>query len=259
MRLISLLILVAIVGFGAFVFFVKPEWIGMAKKKAEETIQGLKGYGPAKSPRDAAEKFLKAVKERKYDYAATYSTKDYADKLVKLHAGASSLGEAIDKLNSYLEEKQFKSDKTTQLLFLLDPFPAEYLKFVDVKEVKGKNDDKGKQYGIFAFTPPAFPEGYRPNELSKLDPKFVGLNALGAPTVANQGTHEIKSEGEGEAMVWKIDFKVSQPVHEAMEYFNSNYKSYVSGLDKFRADIRNHPTLKDKVAPELLEVIRSSK
>jgi hypothetical protein len=256
MRLISLLILVAIVGGGAYVYFF-TDLFKKAGEEAGKRIQELKGYGPAKSPREAMEKFLKSAQERQYKYAATYASKDYADKLLKLHDGARALGTAIDNVKSYLDDKQFGSDKTTQLLFMLDPFPAAYLKIGDVKEVKGKKDDKGKHVGIFVFTPPM--PAYRPNELSGLDPKFVGLNALGAPTVFNQGVHEIKSEGEGEAMVWKIDFIVPQPIHEAMEYFNSHYKSYVAGLDTFRGELRQDRFLKDKIAPELMDVMGKSK
>jgi hypothetical protein len=257
MRLISLLILVAIVGGGAFVFFFKPEWIGMAKKKIGEAIQThIEGYPPAKSQREAMDQFLKAVKARNYKAAAVYSTKDYADELIKAHDGARALGNAIDSVSSYLEEKQLGSDKATQLLVMLDPFPAAYLEG-SVKEV-----EKDKKLAAFLFKLPAFPQGYRPNELGSLDPKIIGINALGAPTLnkpGNMGLHEFKSEGEGDTMTWKIDFQVTEPVHEALKYFNSNYKRYVSAMDNFRTTIRTDSTLRDKVAPELLDVLNKSK
>jgi hypothetical protein len=259
MRLISLLILVAIVGGGAFVFFFKPEWIGMAQKKAKEAFQThVEGYGPAKSPREAMDQFLKAVKARNYNAAAVYATKDYAEELTKAHDGARALGEAIDKVSSYLEEKQLGSEKATQLLVMLDPFPAAYLEG-SVKEVKGKKDENAKQVAAFLFKPPAFPQGYRPDELRSLDPKIIGLNALGAPTLSNLGLHQFKSEGEGDAMAWKIDFQVNEQVHEAIKYFNSNYKRYVSAMDNFRTTLRTGNMLREKVAPELLEVLGSSK
>ena len=259
MRPISLLILVAIVGGGAYVFFFKPEWIGMAKKKAEEAIrEHVEGYGPAKSPREACEQFLKAVQARNYKAAAVYSTKDYADKLIKSHDGARSLGKAIDNVNSYLDDKGFNADKSIHLLLLLDPFPAAYLKIGDVKEIKGKNEEKSKQMGVFVFTPPTMTEAYNPNELKGLDQKlfFAFPNALGAPSL---GAHEIKSEGEGTAKVWKIDFQVPQQVHNGIEYFNSHYKSYVVGLDNLRGQLRQDRILKDKVAPALLSVLTDSK
>ncbi|HMF18431.1 MAG TPA: hypothetical protein VKE98_14570 [Gemmataceae bacterium] len=237
----------------------------MAKKKAEEAFrEHVEGYGPAKSPREACEQFLKAVQARNYKAAAVYSTKDYGDKLTKSHAGARDLGLAIDRVNKKLEDKQFKTDKSTQLLFLLDPFPAEYLKIGDVKEIKGKNDEK-KQVGVFLFTPPPITEGYRDNELKGLDPKlFFGYRlpapvlapALAAPAV---GMVAIKSEGEGETKVWKIDFQVPQVVHDGIEYFNSNYKRYVQAVDSFRDDLNRETFLKDKVAPELLSKLTSSK
>jgi hypothetical protein len=256
MRLISLLILVAIVGGGAFVFFFKPEWIGMAKKKVGEAIQThIEGYGPAKSQREAMDQFLKAVKARNYKAAAVYSTKEYAEELTKAHDGARALGNAIDSVSSYLEEKQLGSDKATQLLVMLDPFPAAYLEG-SVKEVKGKKDENLK-VAAFLFKPPVFV--YQPADLQSLDRKIIGLNALGAPTLTDGGVHQFKSEGDGEAMAWKIDFPVNEQVHEAIKYFNSNYKRYVSAMDNFRTTIRTESMLRDKVAPELLDVLNKSK
>jgi hypothetical protein len=259
MRLISLLILVAIVGFGAYVYFC-TDWLSKAKKEVDKAIRThVEGFGPAKSPREAMDQFLKAVKKRNFKAAAVYSTKDYADALIKSHDGASALGDEIDYVRSYLDDKQLASDKTTQLLFLLDPFPAAYLEVGDVKEVKGKKDEKAKQLGAFVFKPPVITQGFRLDDLKSLDPKIVGLNAVGAPTVANLGVHEIKSEGEGDEKVWKIDFPVPQPVREAVDYFNSNYKRYVSGMQKFRTTLRTESMLKDKIAPELLDVLIKSK
>src|SRR5262249_20852211 len=218
----------------------------------------VEGYGPAKSPREACEQFLKAVQARNYKAAAVYSTKDYADKLIKSHDGAKSPGNANDNWKIYPHDKQFNTEKSTQLLLLLDPFPAAYLKIGEVKEIKGKNEEKSKQMGVFVFTPPTMKEGYNPNGLKGLDQKlfFVFPNALGAPS---PGAHEIKSEGEGETKIWKIDFQVSQQVHDGIEYFNSHYKSYVAGLDNFRGQLRQDRILKDKVAPDLLLVLTDSK
>ena len=163
MRPISLLILVAIVGGGAYVFFFKPEWIGMAEKKAKET---LLGYGPATSPREAMEKFHKAVKERKYDYAALYCSGDYAAKLINATTAAAKLGAAIDRVNTQIDEKGFKSPKITQVLLTLDPYPNIF-KIGDVKESK----DPGIASGTFIsdMEPlPLIPN----NELTGMDPKM---------------------------------------------------------------------------------------
>ncbi len=251
MRLVSVLILVAIVGGIAFVFVYRPDWISKAKKEGEKALQAAQGYTAAKTPREAMEQFLKAVKDRDYKAAAIYATSEYSDQLIKAHAAARELGVAIDTLNTFLDSKGFKNDKTTQLLFMLDPFPP-YLKIEGVKEVKGKT------VGVFSFDPPKITEGYRPEELQCIDPKLFVLyrSALGAPAV---GAFEIKSEGQGEAKTWKIDFQVPQMVHDGTEYFLSKYKSYVEGLETFRGEVRQGRYLKDKIAPELLQILISSK
>ncbi len=252
MRLISVVVILAIVGGIAYVLFLRPDLVSKAKQEGEKAIQGLAGYTEAKTPREAMDQFLKAVKARDYKAAARYSTSEYADKLQRAHAACRALGQEIDSVASYVDEKGYKSDKCTQLLYILDPFPP-YLKIADVKEIKGK------QVGAFLFEEPRVTESiYRLDELRSVDPKLLLYShALGQPAV--MGALEIRSEGDGDSKVWKIDFKVPQPVHDGIEFYMSHYKAYAAGLDTFRGEIRQGRFLKDKVAPELLQVLVSAK
>jgi hypothetical protein len=257
MRGIYVLILVAIVGFVGFVFIFKPDWVRKAKKEVEAGIQvHLEGYGPAKTPREAMDQFLKAIKERNYKAAATYSTHDYADKLTRAHTACRSLGQAIDTLNNYIDEKGFKNDKCTELLLTLDPFPP-YLKIVDQKEVRDK------QVGAFILDPPKITEGYQQIP-ARLDVKLLTYkNALGAPAALFGALRptllEIKSEGAGDNKIWKIDFNVPQPVHDGITWYMDNYKSYLEGLETFRGELRQGRWLKDQIAGELLDALGKSK
>jgi len=255
MRLVSVLILVAIVGGIAYFLIFRKDDVRKLGKEVQTAVQThLEGYGPAKTPREAMDQFLKAIKERNYKAAAVYSTSDYADKLTRAHTACRSLGQAIDTLNNYIDDKGFKNDKCTQLLLILDPFPP-YLKIADQKEVKGQ------QVGAFILELPQITEGYQqaPNGLDK---KLLAYsNALGAPAAnALQPTIlEIKSEGEGDNKSWKIDFKVPQPVHNGITWYMDNYKSYLEGLETFRGEVRQGRFLKDKIAPELLDAMVKSK
>jgi hypothetical protein len=254
MRLVPVLIIVAIIGGIAFVFIFRPDLVKKGKDAVEQGIQAAEGYTAAKTPREAMDQFVKAIKDRNYKAAALYSTSDYADKLKRAHTACRSLGQAIDTLGNYIDEKGFKNDKCTQLLMILDPFPP-YLKIVEQKEVNGQ------ERGAFIIDAPKITEGYQqpPNGLDKK--LLVYSNALGLPAGnALQATVvEIKSEGSGDSKTWKIDFKVPQPVHDGITWYMDNYKSYLEGLETFRGEVRQGRYLKDQIAPELVSVLVKSK
>ncbi len=253
MRPITLLILVALVGGGAYVFFFKPEWIGLAEKKAKEAIQRIEGYAPAKSPREAMEQFHKAVQKRRYDAAAIYCSGDYAAKLKKASGSA-----VIDKLNNQIAEKGFPSPKITQVLLMLDPYPNIF-KTGEVKEAK----EKEVAYGMFV---PDMTEPLPPipnNELTGMDPKVfveLGNGGFGHALVIPLGVKlEIRNDSEGEETNWKINYAVPQIQQEGIEYLISHYQSYVEGLNTFRDELGRGRMLKDQVFPELVKVLARSK
>jgi hypothetical protein len=257
MRLVSVLILVAIVGGIAYFLIYRKEDVSKLKKEVQTAFQThVQGYAPAKTPREAMEQFLKAIKERDYTAAAVYSTNEYADKLRRANTACNALGRAIDNANQIIDDKGFKTDKVTQLLVLVDPFPP-YVKIGEVKEVEGK------QVGVFILELPKLEEPFT-SIPPRLDKKLLQYsNALRAPLVLNgllQPTLlEIKSERDGNNKAWKIDFKVPQPVHDGIEWYMNNYKSYVEGINAFREEVRQGRFLKDKLADELLEKLIESK
>jgi hypothetical protein len=91
------------------------------------------GYGPAKTPSEAMDKFLKAIKDRNYEAAESYLGGDYAEQFHKGAKQGQPLGVAIDNLNSAMEKTGVKSDRVKVVLKLMDPFPTG-LKVVDVKQ-----------------------------------------------------------------------------------------------------------------------------
>ena len=255
MKLVSLIILAAIVGGIAYVLVFQRDWLF---KKGGEVVLSAQGYTAAKTPRDAMEKFVKAVKERNYNAAAVYCTNEYADKLKKAHTAAKALGSEIDTVSSYVDEKGFRNDKTTFLLRALDPFPTN-IKIGKVEDAK----DKTPAFGIFVLEPlPAFDNPAAivnmQQEVSGLDPKMFVLysHALG---IAVGTPIELKNEGEGDNKAWRIDYKVPPVQHDGIEYLIGHYKCYVEGLNTFRDEVRQGRHLKDALAGELLRVFGSCK
>ncbi len=80
-------------------------------KLVDEGTQTAAGYRPAKTPTEAMDKFREAIQARKYKFAASYCTKPYAEQLLRADEGASLLGEEIDRIERYAENKQITSDK----------------------------------------------------------------------------------------------------------------------------------------------------
>ncbi|MBM4072570.1 MAG: hypothetical protein FJ271_27110 [Planctomycetes bacterium] len=257
MRMTSLIVLLAIVGGIGYVLIFKRDWIF---SKAKEGLQLAQGYTPAKSPREAMELFMKAVKERNYDAASKYVTGDYEEKLRKAHAGASELGGLIDAIHTTIEDKGFKDEKVTFVLYNLDPFPKNF-KIGEIKETK----DKDKAVGAFVLEQINLGNA-PPPEIKSLDFKMF-TNGLRNPVVGPNPTKpgvialEIKAvkKGEGDEKQWLIDVPMNQVQHDQILYFTDHYKRYVSGMKEFRDRLRQGRYLKDQVLRELTEVLRASK
>ncbi len=262
MRLTSLIVLLAIVGGAAFCLIHGPTR-EMIFGKAKELGQQARGFGVAKTPREAVDLFVRAVKERDYAAAAKYCSGDYADKLRKAHAGASELGGIIDGINSQIDDKGFKQDEITILLGALDPFPSN-LKIGDVKELKDK-EGKSKDLAATVFLPEINPnlQPIRATELQSLDQKMLVLyaNCLRSPILGPPlGTAmKIKALGAGDDRHWEIDVPMTQFQHDAITYYMDHYKAYVQGMSNFRDHIRQGRFLKDDLPRELKDVLRRSK
>lgn len=253
----SLIVLLAIVGGAGFVLIFKRDWLF---SKVKEGTQLLEGYTPAKSPREAMELFMKAVKARNYDAASKYVTGEYEEKLRKAHAGASELGGLIDAINLTIDDKGFKDEKITFVLYNLDPFPNNF-KVGDVKETK----DKDKALGAFVLEQINLGSA-PPPEIKPLDFKMF-TNSLRNPVVGPNPTKlavitlEIKAvkKGDSDEKHWIIDVPMNQLQHDQILYFTDHYKSYVGGMKEFRDRLRQGRYLKDQVLRELTDVLRASK
>lgn len=254
MRLTSLIVLLAIVGGAGYVLIFKRDWLF---SKAKEGIQLAQGYTPAKSPREAMEQFMKAVKARDYDAAARYCTGDYEEKLRKAHKGASTLGSLIDDINSQIDDKGFRTEKTTFLLYFLDPFPTNFA----IGELKEDKKDPDKAIGYYKLE--QINIGLQPpTDVKSVDDKMFTQclrNPVISPLIVKPMPIEIKAVNKDGEKHWFIHAPMTELNHAQILYFIDHYKAYVEGMSDFKTRLRQGRYLKDQIYNELSGVLRQSK
>jgi hypothetical protein len=81
-----------LIGTAAMVAVALAAYLGIFQREAlwalwTRSKLGAQGYGPAKTPTEAMDKFLKAVKDRNYEAAESYLGGDYAE---QFHKGAKN-------------------------------------------------------------------------------------------------------------------------------------------------------------------------
>jgi len=234
MRLISLLILVAIVGGIGFVLIFKRDWLF---KTVEEGSRLAKGYKPAQTPAEAMDYFVKAVKNRDYKTAATYCTKgDYAEQLNKAGDSAASVGKLIDEVVAYMKNKGLKTDKSMFLLYKLDLFPSNF----EVKEAPKKIDDS-KYSGLYELKDLGVKLPNVLNEMKNIDLQMFS-NALGASLFSNPlgiAKVEIVQEGKDDDKSWKLNVPVLPGQVQLIGHFVDHAPTYVTGLKGFLKEVNN--------------------
>jgi hypothetical protein len=243
MRVTSLMLL-AIVAVGAFyVFYLRPKWVVDVQNK-------VTGYGPAESPTDAVDKFLKCVKNRDLKTAAEFCTGDYAELLKRGATATKEMGPVIDGIAEYMKNKGLATDKAITYLHFLDPFPTNI-------KTRGMPKEKGEIAIAFCEMENIWP-GQQPVDLASLagnvDPKmfnrvFMSLNLL------NPNGFEVVKEGGS----WKLKLPVTGN-QQFVDHYLNNYKGYHTGLTVFRRDVTNDrfPSKQDFEA-ELVKVLEKAK
>ena len=117
-RKITIIGLLAVLCIGGFLFLFKREAVG-------DVIDGFRGYPKAKSPQECVDSFKKAIKERKYDKAAKFCTKEYAEQLKRGADAGHDLGESIDDLIHRMKNDGVLTSEIEFVLFQNDPLPPD--------------------------------------------------------------------------------------------------------------------------------------
>lgn len=253
MRVSSLLVLLAVVGsavgvFGFNAFGLRDQFFS-GVQKGKELVQG---YSAAKTPAEAMDMFRKAIQNRQYKTAAKFCVGDYAEQLTKAHDAAAAMGEVIDNVQHYMRESGYSGPKIKSLLALLDPFPTNF-------SVAGAPvEKKGKMLGAYKLDPIADVGANVLSELQRMDVDMFRNCLAPLPTLLTG--FEIVKEGEGDAVQWKLRFPIPPIQVQAISYYMDHYRSYDTGLTKFRREATNQRYgSKSEFERELIKVLEEAK
>ncbi|MCS7045029.1 MAG: hypothetical protein NZO58_01605 [Gemmataceae bacterium] len=251
MRVSSLVALAVVVLVILYFVFLTPEW-------AIDLYMQATGYGPAKTPTEAVDKFLKAVKARDLRTASRFCTAGFAEQLKRGHTAAREMGPLIDSIYEYAKNKGLWTDKVVDYLVLLDPFPKNLLAAGPPKEV-----DDSKAIGFVKIdniwpentTPQFFAPGQLHAEWSRLDPRMFS-SALFPRMLVNPKGFPIVKEGSE----WKLDLSLPSNQMPFVEHYLKNYKAYHTGLSIFRRDLTNDRfDSKKRFEGDLIAVMQDAK
>jgi hypothetical protein len=245
--LVILVVVGVIVAFGVFLFApnLRPAFVDKWFKTAQ-------GITPAKTPREALEKFHERIKARDYKNAALYVGGPYAEEMKISGDAGTELANAVDNVLTAMDNKNLNSPQAKLVLALLQPFPKD-MKIQDVKHKEG--EDKATAQLEFDIGGVSLSEA-RFKENWNVDPRiFLAL----FPKPAWTGLAELKLEGDGKDKGWRIQLPLTPPVRESASYLKANYGNYVSALNGFSRDIKNNPYTVDNLVNELKKALEESK
>jgi hypothetical protein len=231
MRLVSILVVLALIGGAAYVAIFHWDDVQNYFAKGKRAVAG---YKPAKTPNAAMDQFIKAVDDRDYETASLYCTGEYAEHLKKAHAAARAVGNGVDSVWAFVKEKGLHTDKTEVLLLRLDPFPKKFR----VGEVK-KDDKSKKTFGFFhADLGDAWRTANVATELSRMDVKVMQSVLMPPAMWMPPNAVELVEEGEGDARQWKLKFPLPPLQRDCINHFINVHRSYVTALDSLIHSLR---------------------
>jgi len=233
-RIIVIVALLAVVGIGGFLYIFKREAV-------LEMLDSSRGYGKAKTPQECIDNFKKAVKERKYDKAAKYCTKEYAEQLTKGAEAGKELGTSIDDLHHRLKNDGVLTSEIEFILFLNDPLPP------DLNLTLQTTGDKESMAAISVDNPVLKSQQ---TKQWKYDTYFIKAFYFDYP----RGTVKLVKEGD----TWKIDIPVTPPMRSRVDLLVKNYKDYVNAFKKVSEEVRTERTTKLDVATRLEEELAAA-
>ena len=231
---------------GLFLVCVVGGYLGLFKREAvADMADSARGYPRAKTPQECVDLFKKAVAARKYDKAAKYCTREYAEQLTRSAAAAGELGAAIDDLNYRLGQDGVTTSELDLVLFYHDPLPPKL-------GVTVKTTGEAEATAALGVTEPRL-QTYYPSTW-EIDVRFAKALYAYVP-----GTVRVVKEGDQ----WKLDVPVAPEQRVQVDTLIANHKDYVNAFKKVAEEVRTDRTTKlevEKRFKELLsEAIRAKK
>jgi hypothetical protein len=256
MKVTHVLIVLVLVGAVAAVVLAFSGYIaiGFLNKKdltklVDQGANVATGYTPAKTPTEAMDKFRDAILARKYKTAATYCTKGYAEQLERVHEGAALLGEEIDRIERYADNKGIKTEKLGFFLHQLDPFPKNFKTGpAPVEDAK----DKTKAYGTYILEPVLLKAP--PTELKDMDASMF-FTTLRPPEVFGAKIELVKDGDD-----WKLNIPTNALFETRIGEFKNKWKTYHTGLHSLADDLnRERYDTKAGLEADVLGKLRAAK
>lgn len=237
-RILGLLVLVALVGGGAYLFLFK-------KTETERTVRG---YKKAETPQAAADFFKEAVRKREYDMAVLYCTAGYAEQLKRGAAAADKLGTAIDNLAYQLNERKLARDEVKLALALLDPFPK------DVQVTVGRESGETAE-GTLVFPGPGL-AGDTPTAGNwSLKPEIF-LALVRSLKMPKGGTAVVPMKKEGGE--WKFDFPADNALQLRVAYLNDKHMHYVNAMEKVTQEVKNDSAVREDATNRIKSLLEQA-
>jgi hypothetical protein len=131
MKLFIVLVLIAAIG-AVVVAFLDLYPIPVLS----EFAYGIKGYGLAKTPDEALERFNKALEARNYNMATRYLDGECQTQMRKQAKVAERLAKAIDNFRNAAKDRGLNPPEVELMLASVEPFPSR----ISTKEVKTSGD-----------------------------------------------------------------------------------------------------------------------
>jgi hypothetical protein len=228
---------------GLFLVCVVGGYLGLFKRDAVADLSdSARGYPRAK---ECVDLFKKAVAARKYDKAAKYCTKEYAEQLTRSAPAAAELGEAIDDLNFRLNQDGVTTSELDLVLFYHDPLPPRLTLTL-------KTTSETEATAVFGVTEPKLQTNYL--SAWEIDIRFAKALYAYVP-----GTVRLVKQGDQ----WKLDVPVTPDQRVQVDTLVAHHKDYVNAFKKVAEEVRTDRTTKlevEKRFKELLsEAIRAKK
>ncbi len=225
------LVILGLLGGGAYLFLFK----------GKDTLRFAKGYKKADTPQVAADMFTKAIKDRDYEIASDYATKDYAEQLKRGHKAANKMATQLDNMIYQMEKRDFLRDESKYALFQLDPF------YKDFTIVVGK-EAGDKAEALITFNLP-FLKGGQPSAGSwQLKPEmfqtFIYDLGFSSPTTV---VVPMVKDKEG----WKLNFPAHTPLQLRVAYMNEKHMHYFNVYEMLDQDVKNDPTTRENTTERL--------
>jgi hypothetical protein len=212
-----------------------------------------RGFTPAKSPNDALDKFEQAIEKRDYQAASLYVSGDYKEWFDKGIKDAEPIAKEIDNLRAAMKNNSVQSDKGQFVLFLLDPFPANF-KF----EVKESSDTATATIHWTEELTNYPGQNFQTINGWQVDNRI--LNSL-LPRVAALGAIVVSLKKESDGF-WRIQFSVQigeRKVANTVDYLRKNGGNFKNALQSVKNDVKNNPTTKENFENALKVGLEQSK